>query len=140
MWWEDSDYSEFKESAMNELRNLVQARGKLDTKTALTILYQPNSSSQYIDEIFDDNPNEIQFPPEHSNVASPQPIVSIVAVSGIDSCKKPSVIMLRKNDNSFNETNESDKKSKSQEDVKSNNLEVEDEKNSLSSGNEMATR
>ena len=134
MWWEDSDYSNFKESAMNELRDLVQARGKIDTKTALTILYQPNSSSQYIDEIFDDNPtNEIQLD-EHS---SPQ---SIVAVSGIDSCKKPSVIMLRKNNNSSNETIGSDKKYKSQEDVKSKNLEVEDEKNSLSSDKEMATR
>jgi len=135
MWWEDSDYSSFKESAMNELRDLVQARGKIDTKTALTILYQPNSSSQYIDEIFDDNPsNGIQLD-EHSNVASPQ---SMVAVSGIDSCKKPCVIMLSKNNNSFNET--IDQKHKSQEDVKSNNLEVEDEKNLLLSGNEMATR
>lgn len=137
MWWEDSDYSNFKESAMNELKNLVQARGKMDTKTALNILYQPHSNSQYIDEIFDDNPtNEIQLD-EHSNVASPQ---SIVAVSGIDSCKKPSVIMLRKNNNSSNETIGSDKKYKSQEDVKSKNLEVEDEKNSLSSDKEMATR
>lgn len=53
MWWEDSDYNNFKESALQELRNLVHARGKMDTKTALNILYQPNANSKQTDEMFE---------------------------------------------------------------------------------------
>jgi hypothetical protein len=50
MWWEDKDYAIFKESALAELRNLVLQRGKMDTKTALNILYQPNSNNNDIIE------------------------------------------------------------------------------------------
>jgi hypothetical protein len=88
MWWDDSDYKSFKDSALTELRNLVQKRGKMDTKTALSILYQPNPNN--IDEILEDFNSEI-------NLNTSDAVDSHSVINGLDSCKKQSIVKLRKN-------------------------------------------
>mmetsp|Transcript_11481 Transcript_11481/g.15810 ORF Transcript_11481/g.15810 Transcript_11481/m.15810 type:complete len:250 (-) Transcript_11481:294-1043(-) len=41
MWWCDSDYKNFKESAVDELRRYLHENSKVDSKMALKHLYQP---------------------------------------------------------------------------------------------------
>lgn len=89
MWWDDSDYKNFKDSALTELRNLVQKRGsKLDTKTALMILYQPNQNASI---------DELQDVTSVIDLNSAQVVESHSIINGLDSCKKQSVVILRKN-------------------------------------------
>ena len=52
LWWEDSDYTSFKTSAVRELKALMIARGIYNSKEAIKVLYQPG-----IDEI-DEKINE----------------------------------------------------------------------------------
>ena len=110
MWWEDKDYAIFKESALAELRNLVLQRGKMDTKTALNILYQPNPNNireEKVDNLTttitsNDLPPPPPPPPLLEEIKSPPKIVH----SGLDSCKKPSVVILSKIDNEDNNVRE----------------------------------
>jgi len=105
MWWEDKDYAIFKESALAELRNLVLQRGKMDTKTALNILYQPNSNNNDIIEekleikITDNLPLP---PPSSSLSSSQQQQQQHIIMTGLDSCRKPSLVILSKGNNNNN--------------------------------------
>ena len=48
LWWEDSDYSFFKTTAVSELRALMLAKGITNLKEAIKDLYQPNNSDTEI--------------------------------------------------------------------------------------------
>ena len=41
LWWDDSDYSAFKASAVSELKALMRLRNICNSKDAIRILYQP---------------------------------------------------------------------------------------------------
>lgn len=41
LWWEDCDYTTFKNSAVRELKAIMALNGLKDTKSALQVLYQP---------------------------------------------------------------------------------------------------
>lgn len=41
LWWDDSDYSAFKASAVLELKALMRSRNLCNSKEAIRILYQP---------------------------------------------------------------------------------------------------
>ena len=43
LWWEDSDYSSFKSTAVRELKALMISRGIYSSRDAIKILYQPGS-------------------------------------------------------------------------------------------------
>ena len=43
MWWCEIDYKKFKESAVEELRRYLHENSRADAKSALKILYQPDS-------------------------------------------------------------------------------------------------
>jgi hypothetical protein len=50
LWWEEADFAFFKNSAINELKELMRFRNeRLTTKEAIKILYQPGFNN---DEIF----------------------------------------------------------------------------------------
>ena len=49
LWWEESDYSAFKASAVSELKSLMRSRNICNSKEAIRILYQPNDEDR--DEI-----------------------------------------------------------------------------------------
>lgn len=55
LWWEDSDYSSFKTSAVRELKALMISRGIYNSKEAIKVLYQPGIDD--FDEIFNDFPS-----------------------------------------------------------------------------------
>ena len=48
LWWEDSDYSFFKTTAVGELRALMLAKGITNLKEAIKDLYQPNNNDTEI--------------------------------------------------------------------------------------------
>lgn len=41
LWWNNSDYKDFKDAAVAELRQYLLENSKVDAKTALNLLYQP---------------------------------------------------------------------------------------------------
>ena len=111
MWWEDKDYAIFKESALAELRNLVLQRGKMDTKTALNILYQPNSNNNDIEEKLEIKiTDNLPSPPPSSSLSSSssqqqqqqQQQQQHIIMTGLDSCRKPSLVILTKGNNNNN--------------------------------------
>jgi hypothetical protein len=54
LWWEDSDYSSFKTSAVKELKALMISRGIYNSKEAIKVLYQPSIDD--LNEIINDFP------------------------------------------------------------------------------------
>jgi hypothetical protein len=54
LWWEDSDYSSFKTSAVKELKALMISRGIYNSKEAIKVLYQPSIDD--LNEIINDLP------------------------------------------------------------------------------------
>jgi hypothetical protein len=41
LWWDESDYTAFKKSAVGELKVLMQKQGIVDSKVAIQVMYQP---------------------------------------------------------------------------------------------------
>jgi hypothetical protein len=50
LWWDDSDYSAFKASAVLELKALMRSRNLCNSKEAIRILYQPAEEGE-IDQL-----------------------------------------------------------------------------------------
>ena len=49
LWWEDTDYSAFKKSAIRELKAVMEIQHLTSTKQALQILYQPGFHTLELD-------------------------------------------------------------------------------------------
>jgi hypothetical protein len=59
LWWEDTDYTVFKNSAVRELKALMTLKRLTNSKEALTLLYQPG----FHIEIEDISPTVVATPP-----------------------------------------------------------------------------
>lgn len=70
MWWNESDYAHFKETAFQELRDLIANSPKrIDSKSALSILYQPGVP-ELPDESFSDN-NDYELHYSTTSISTP---------------------------------------------------------------------
>ena len=85
LWWDDSDYSAFKTSAVCELKSLMRLRNLTNSKDAIRILYQPAlvGETDPYDEVL------MEQRPPHQRCATPSSPASTneeVANFCIDAC------------------------------------------------------
>lgn len=82
LWWDDSDYTAFKTSAVSELKSLMRLRNLTNSKDAIRILYQPpsNGETDPYDEVFPE-----QHPP-HLRCVTPSSSPAPTNEEAVDSC------------------------------------------------------
>jgi hypothetical protein len=97
LWWEDSDYSFFKATAVSELRALMIAKGITNLREAIKDLYQPCKSEMEIETETECRRNS---PRSFVSTASSSP-TSVNTDSEktpnprrLSGCKKPSMILI----------------------------------------------
>ena len=73
LWWDDSDYSAFKTSAVTELKALMKSRGLCNSKEAIRILYQPNTDDEIVG--FESSPTSVSSKSTKISSSPPAPTI-----------------------------------------------------------------
>ena len=93
LWWEDSDYSFFKATAVSELRALMIAKGITNLKEAIMDLYQP-CNSEMETESLRNSPRSFVSTANSSPTSVNTDSEKTLNPRGFSGCKKPSMILI----------------------------------------------
>ena len=99
LWWEDSDYSFFKATAVSELRALMIAKGITNLKEAIMELYQPCNSemetaSETETESLRNSPRSFVSTANSSPTSVNTDSEKTLNPRRFSGCKKPSMILI----------------------------------------------
>lgn len=78
LWWDDSDYSAFKASAVTELKALMRSKNICNSKEAIRLLYQPSEDDDNISEVIEASSTE------SSSISPPAPTIEDFFENSID--------------------------------------------------------